>query len=303
MNIPWLRRWRVKRTNKQELGNNISKNGYGLLHPIIGNKLADLSLCYPMEILMLSEDSHEQTILLTIGPVPQRHPSEACSLSKMVLNITTISATQYHSLRISSRKDVGPINCNWLDSKNRRELRLNGRKQEKEDKEKIKNQSEEYQAYRKVLEKKSQETKEAMLKENLLKSKNQKLKKKFNLTNTFDNDSDFMPESDSDITSDYDSALDLMTPAVYNISDSDDDDMDDEEYRKIKESYANQNPFVTTPYGHPGFITQKVGKGIVIDVPHCSVGPCIFPPHLHRLRQPSSLLPGLPHNPCSLSRP
>nr|CAD7573188.1 unnamed protein product [Timema californicum] len=25
--IPWLRRWRVKRTNKQELGNNISKNG------------------------------------------------------------------------------------------------------------------------------------------------------------------------------------------------------------------------------------------------------------------------------------
>nr|CAD7593642.1 unnamed protein product [Timema genevievae] len=41
------------------------------------------------------------------------------------------------------------------------------KKPEQEDKEKIKNQSEEYQEYRKVLEKKSQETKETIQKENL----------------------------------------------------------------------------------------------------------------------------------------
>nr|CAD7257455.1 unnamed protein product [Timema shepardi] len=41
-NIPWLRRWRVKRTNKQELGNNISENVLNdLLSPNIGNKLAN----------------------------------------------------------------------------------------------------------------------------------------------------------------------------------------------------------------------------------------------------------------------
>nr|CAD7264843.1 unnamed protein product [Timema shepardi] len=54
----------------------------------------------------------------------------------------------------------------WLDSKKRIEAKW--KKQEQEDKEKIKNQNDEYQAYRKVLEMKSQETKEAIQKENLL---------------------------------------------------------------------------------------------------------------------------------------
>nr|CAD7392493.1 unnamed protein product [Timema cristinae] len=56
------------------------------------------------------------------------------------------------------------------------------KKREQEDKDNIKNQSEEFQANRKVLEKKLQEAKEAIQK----KSKNQKLKKKFNLTITID---------------------------------------------------------------------------------------------------------------------
>ncbi|CAG2057872.1 unnamed protein product, partial [Timema podura] len=45
--------------------------------------------------------------------------------------------------------------------------------------------------------------------------------------------SDFVNESDSDITSDDDNVPDLRNPAVHNMSNSDENDMDDEDYRKI----------------------------------------------------------------------
>nr|CAD7197629.1 unnamed protein product [Timema douglasi] len=47
------------------------------------------------------------------------------------------------------------------------------------------------------------------------------------------NFSDFVNESDSDITSDNDNLPDLRNPAVHNMSDSDENDMDDENYREI----------------------------------------------------------------------
>nr|CAD7433192.1 unnamed protein product [Timema monikensis] len=46
-------------------------------------------------------------------------------------------------------------------------------------------------------------------------------------------DSDFVDESDSDITSDDDNVPDLRNPAVHNMSDSDENGMDDEDYREI----------------------------------------------------------------------
>nr|CAD7259504.1 unnamed protein product [Timema shepardi] len=46
-------------------------------------------------------------------------------------------------------------------------------------------------------------------------------------------DSDFVYESDSDITSDDDNVPDLRNPAVHNLSDSDENGMDDEDYREI----------------------------------------------------------------------
>nr|CAD7410419.1 unnamed protein product [Timema cristinae] len=45
--------------------------------------------------------------------------------------------------------------------------------------------------------------------------------------------SDFVYESDSDITSDNDNVPDLRNPAVHNMSDSDENGMDDEDYREI----------------------------------------------------------------------
>nr|CAD7412207.1 unnamed protein product [Timema poppensis] len=50
---------------------------------------------------------------------------------------------------------------------------------------------------------------------------------------TIDSDSDFVYESDSDITSDDDNVPDLRNPAVHNQSDSDENGMDDEDYREI----------------------------------------------------------------------
>nr|CAD7397962.1 unnamed protein product [Timema cristinae] len=50
---------------------------------------------------------------------------------------------------------------------------------------------------------------------------------------TIDSDSDSVYESDSDITSDDDNVPDLRNPAVLNMSDSDENDMDDEDYREI----------------------------------------------------------------------
>nr|CAD7260670.1 unnamed protein product [Timema shepardi] len=50
---------------------------------------------------------------------------------------------------------------------------------------------------------------------------------------TIDSDSDFVYESDSDITSDDDNVPDLGNPAVHNLSDSDENGMDDEDYREI----------------------------------------------------------------------
>nr|CAD7571659.1 unnamed protein product [Timema californicum] len=90
-------------------------------------------------------------------------PSEAYTLPKMVLNITTIRATQYHSRRISSRKDV--LYLARLEEEKR--IEAERKKEEQEDKEKIKNKVKSIK-HRKVLEKKSQEAKEAMQKENLL---------------------------------------------------------------------------------------------------------------------------------------
>nr|CAD7443389.1 unnamed protein product [Timema bartmani] len=46
-------------------------------------------------------------------------------------------------------------------------------------------------------------------------------------------DSDFVYESESDITSDDDNVPDLRNPAVHNMSDSDENGMDDEDYREI----------------------------------------------------------------------
>nr|CAD7406915.1 unnamed protein product [Timema poppensis] len=50
---------------------------------------------------------------------------------------------------------------------------------------------------------------------------------------TIDSDSDFVYESDSDITSDDDNLPVLRNPVVHNMSDSDENDLDDEDYREI----------------------------------------------------------------------
>nr|CAD7198701.1 unnamed protein product [Timema douglasi] len=76
----------------------------------------------------------------------------------------------------------GHVSCTWLDSKKR--IEAERKKQEQEDKAKIKNQSGEFQANRKVLEKKSQEAKREPLR-NLL-------------TNAFD---DLIEEDEDDASS------------------------------------------------------------------------------------------------------
>nr|CAD7262352.1 unnamed protein product [Timema shepardi] len=50
---------------------------------------------------------------------------------------------------------------------------------------------------------------------------------------TIDSDSNFVNESDSDITSDDDNLPDLRNPVVHSMSDSDENGMDDEDYREI----------------------------------------------------------------------
>nr|CAD7572321.1 unnamed protein product [Timema californicum] len=59
---------------------------------------------------------------------------------------------------------------------------------------------------------------------------------------TIDSDSDFVYESDSDITSDDDNVPDLRNPAVHNMCDSDENDMDDEDYREIVTRAISSSP-------------------------------------------------------------
>jgi hypothetical protein len=50
---------------------------------------------------------------------------------------------------------------------------------------------------------------------------------------TTDSDSDFIPESDTDDTSEEDDAPHATSPAAHHVSDSEENDMDNEGYREI----------------------------------------------------------------------
>jgi hypothetical protein len=52
-------------------------------------------------------------------------------------------------------------------------------------------------------------------------------------SDTTDSDNDFIPESDTDDTSEEEDAPHAMPPAAHPVSDSEEDDMDDDDYREI----------------------------------------------------------------------